>query len=74
MKKITVLACFILSLLGGTVSAQELASTGNAYRLKDVIEVAGRQGIAADKDYYYVSSSTGLYKYKNIGHQNPRST
>lgn len=67
MKKTIVLACFILSLLGGTISAQQLASTGNAYRLKDVIEVAGRQGIAADKDYYYVSSSTGLYKYKKNG-------
>lgn len=67
MKKISVLVCFILCLLGGTMSAQKLASTGNAYRLKDVIEVAGRQGIAADKDYYYVSSSTGLYKYKKNG-------
>ncbi len=31
--------------------------------VKDVIEVAGRQGVACDGEYYYVSGSTALYKY-----------
>lgn len=31
--------------------------------LKEVIEVAGRQGVACDGEYYYVSGSTALYKY-----------
>lgn len=52
-------------LLGATVvEAQEL---NDNYRLKTIIPVAGRQGIAADEDFYYVSSSTGLFKYKKTG-------
>jgi outer membrane protein assembly factor BamB len=47
--------------------AQQLASSGKNYKLKKVIQVAGRQGIAADKDFYYVSSSTALYKYDKAG-------
>ena len=35
----------------------------NAIPLKQVIEVAGRQGVACDGQYYYVSGSTALYKY-----------
>ena len=31
--------------------------------LRDVVEVAGRQGVATDGTYYYVSGSTALYKY-----------
>ena len=42
------------------LAAQEL---GAEYRLKRVIPVEGRQGIAADSAYYYVSGSTALYKY-----------
>lgn len=58
MKKLLVLiaACS----LGMAVNAQHL---GTEYRLKKVIEVPGRQGIAADKDYFYVSDTRGLYKY-----------
>jgi 5-oxoprolinase (ATP-hydrolysing) subunit C len=33
------------------------------YTLKESVEVAGRQGIATDKEYYYVSGSTTLTKY-----------
>ena len=33
------------------------------YKLKDVHEVNGRQGIAVEGDYYYVSGSTSLAKY-----------
>lgn len=46
--------------LAGSAYAQHL---GTEYRLKKVIEVPGRQGIAADKDYFYVSDTRGLYKY-----------
>lgn len=35
--------------------------------LKQVIEVAGRQGVACDGEYYYVSGSTALYKYSLDG-------
>ena len=34
-----------------------------SYRLKRVFEVEGRQGIATDGQYYYVSGSKTLYKY-----------
>lgn len=35
----------------------------NEYTLSKSVEVAGRQGIAVDDDYYYVSGSTTLTKY-----------
>ncbi|MBR5702898.1 MAG: hypothetical protein IKX45_01435 [Bacteroidales bacterium] len=35
--------------------------------LKEIIEVAGRQGVACDGQYYYVSGSTALYKYSLKG-------
>lgn len=50
--------------IGITVSAQHI---GTEYRLKKVIPVEGRQGIAIDDKYYYVSSSTALYKYDKQG-------
>jgi acetyl esterase/lipase len=37
------------------------------YELSRVIQVAGRQGVAADENYYYISSSTALYKYDKKG-------
>lgn len=40
---------------------------GDELVLKNVIEVAGRQGIAVDDSCYYVSSSTALYKYDKCG-------
>ena len=44
---------FAMALLfvGMSVNAQHL---GSEYRLKKVIPVAGRQGIAIDSNYYYV--------------------
>ena len=50
----------LLSIVAYNVDAQHL---GKKYKLKKVIEVKGRQGIAIDKDYYYVSSTTAIYKY-----------
>ena len=40
---------------------------GTSYKLKRVIPVAGRQGIAVDSNYYYVSDSKVLYKYDKAG-------
>lgn len=40
---------------------------GEKYELSKVIEVEGRQGIAVDEDFYYISSSTALYKYDKTG-------
>lgn len=37
------------------------------YQLKNIIPVEGRQGIAIDNNYYYVSSSTALFKYDKKG-------
>ena len=45
-----------------------VACSGPArHELKDVIEVAGRQGVACDGQHYYVSGSTALYKYAKDG-------
>ncbi len=41
--------------------------TGHDYRLKKVIPVEGRQGIAIDSNYYYVSDTKVLYKYDKEG-------
>ncbi len=43
------------------------AELGNEYKLKTILSVEGRQGIAVDEKYYYVSSSTALYKYTKDG-------
>ena len=62
MKKLFVLLAFVLGAM--SISAQHL---GTEYRLKKVIPVAGRQGIAVDKNYYYVSDTKVLYKYDKEG-------
>lgn len=59
MKKSIVL----LAALGISFAAANAQHLGTEYRLKKVVEVPGRQGIAADKDYFYVSDTRGLYKY-----------
>lgn len=63
--------CALLSLTGGGhFSAGVMAGERNADRfavLSDVVEVAGRQGVAADGLYYYVSGSAALYKYSLSG-------
>ncbi|MDE7443407.1 MAG: hypothetical protein K2M65_04520 [Muribaculaceae bacterium] len=54
-------------LIGGcavTLTAQHL---GQRYELKAVIPVEGRQGIAIDSTYYYVSGTGALYKYDKSG-------
>ena len=46
-----------------------LATTNFAQNLEFVktVEVAGRQGVAVDNNYYYVSGSKALYKYSKDG-------
>ena len=58
------IAILFTAIIALNASAQHL---GSEYKLKKVIEVKGRQGIAIDKDYYYVSSTTALYKYDKKG-------
>ncbi|MDD7250497.1 MAG: hypothetical protein PUH21_00545 [Prevotellaceae bacterium] len=41
--------------------------SGESYRLADTLRVEGRQGVATDGRYYYVSGSTALYKYDMQG-------
>lgn len=67
MKKITTLLVMMALVLSAGVKAQTLASSGDQYRLKKILPVAGRQGIAVDDKYYYVSSSTALFKYDKQG-------
>ncbi len=55
-------ALLILALLG-VVFSMEAQHLGKKYRLKKVVQVEGRQGVAADKNYFYVSGTRGLYKY-----------
>ena len=62
MKKL--LLYILLALVALSSDAQ---SVGKKYKLKKVIEVKGRQGIAIDENYYYVSSTTALYKYDKEG-------
>ena len=46
---------------------QSLVETPPKYALERVFPVAGRQGIACDGEFYYVSGSTSLYKYTKEG-------
>ncbi|MCR4627239.1 MAG: hypothetical protein K5640_06285 [Treponema sp.] len=60
VNKRILVSLFAALTLTATLSAQHI---GREYRLKKVVEVPGRQGIAADKDYFYVSDTRGLYKF-----------
>jgi len=63
MKKVIISIILIATSLA-SVNAQHI---GTEYRLKKVIPVAGRQGIAIDENYYYVSNTKALYKYDKEG-------
>ena len=63
MKK-TLITLSLLLVAMTSVMAQHI---GTEYRLKKVIPVVGRQGIAIDENYYYVSDTKGLYKYDKEG-------
>lgn len=75
MKKIAGLLVVAVMLMGASVClAKEVKKDkiGNplpqyTYALKDVMEVKGRQGIATDGEFYYVSGSKAIYKYDKKG-------
>lgn len=67
MKKLTTLIVFAAMIFSVNLNSQSLAPCGGQYRLKKVMPVAGRQGIAIDDNYYYVSSSVALFKYDKEG-------
>lgn len=66
MKFLTALISFLF-LISTFLHAQTIAESGEHYRLKKIMPVEGRQGIAIDSQYYYVSSSTVLFKYDKEG-------
>lgn len=45
------------------VSIANAGLIGEKYRLKKIVPVEGRQGIAVDSTHYYVSDTKALYKY-----------
>ena len=55
--------CSMSATKRATFSEKSDDSSVYSYRLKRVFEVEGRQGIATDGQYYYVSGSKTLYKY-----------
>jgi hypothetical protein len=62
----------IMCALFGTTSVQadpKISSQQPIYKytLIDTFEVKGRQGVASDGNYYYVSGSKALYKYDKTG-------
>lgn len=63
MKKL-LLALFI-SLFLSNISAQK--NSIGALEFVKTIEVEGRQGVAVDSSYYYVSGSKAIYKYSKDG-------
>lgn len=64
MKSLSKLCIATAMLIPTFVNAQHLAEQ---YTLKAIIPVEGRQGIAIDSNYYYVSDTRALYKYDKQG-------
>ena len=59
-----IMAAGILTGCGQTSTAQAgTAQSARTYSLSSSVEVEGRQGIALEGDYYYVSGSTELLRY-----------
>lgn len=70
MRKLLVLAIIILAAAITLPAISQAAGVPGAkyyYKLKDVFPVAGRQGVACDGKFIYVSGSTALYKYDMTG-------
>ena len=63
MKKVILTAVIALA-AALSVGAQHLAKS---YRLRTVLPVEGRQGIAIDSNFYYVSDTRSLLKYDKQG-------
>ncbi len=69
MKKICIISVVLLG-LAFAAGARQFADN---YRLKKVITIPGRQGVACDGDYYYISDTRALYKLDkdgNVVHSN----
>lgn len=65
-----ILAAILISgflLFQGCANSTTDATSRYTYHLKRVFEVEGRQGIATDNKYYFVSGSKALYKYSKEG-------
>jgi hypothetical protein len=65
---------FVVLAAGALVAATPASAAGvpvespaYEYTLVDSVEVKGRQGVASDGEYYYVSGSKALYKYDKSG-------
>ena len=56
-----------LTLLSGLALFAEARQLANEYRLKEVIEIPGRQGVACDGQFYYISDTRALYKLDKSG-------
>lgn len=67
MRKLLVLAFVLMACV--MLWPQNGMANGSkyAYKLKDVFPVAGRQGVACDGKFIYVSGSRALYKYDMNG-------
>lgn len=60
---LAVLACALMA----PQMSQAKAGPKYTYKLKDVFPVAGRQGVACDGKFIYISGSKALYKYDMSG-------
>lgn len=67
MRKLLVLAIMLLA--AAMLAPQQTQAKGMKYiyKLKDVFPVAGRQGVACDGKFIYISGSKALYKYDMKG-------
>ena len=62
------LAFVLLLLACCLLQPQDASANGKyIYKLKDVFPVAGRQGVACDGKFIYISGSKALYKYDMTG-------
>jgi hypothetical protein len=55
------------SALTAVVALAMSGCVGQDYRLRRILEVNGRQGVAVDEEHYYISGSKSLYKYRKDG-------
>ncbi|MCI1640266.1 MAG: hypothetical protein LKI42_03195 [Bacteroidales bacterium] len=63
MKKFIMVMAAAVAVAGLEGKVAAWPSAPEDYALKKVIEVQGRQGVACDGVYYYISGSGALYKY-----------
>ncbi|MDR1777138.1 MAG: hypothetical protein LBR31_04835 [Desulfovibrio sp.] len=73
MKKLCAFVCGVFLLCAAGLAsaadggARKSMLPANRYKLIDSFEVKGRQGVAVDDMFYYVSGSKALYKYDKKG-------